>query len=94
MDPKHLGTFYGLNIDDWIQTNLSNLFDTGGDITWCQIWSVAFWKIWGWRNEDVHNADFRRPFMPAAIVRHNLLDYEKGKNVLNFDAPYLPRKDV
>lgn len=90
VDPKHSWTFYGLNFNDWIQANLSNLFDTGGDITWCYIWAVTSWKIWSWRNTDTHKDNFKRPHTPVEVVRQVILDYDIGKTVLCCDLPRLP----
>lgn len=94
VDSKHIGTFYWLDHNAWINANLNHFFYTGGDITWSRFWSVAVWKLWSSRNAYVHNANFTRPYKPVDVIKVTLLDYDKGKNALKLDGAHIPRVDV
>lgn len=42
----------------------------------------------------MHNEDFSRPFRPAEIIKQPLLDYYKGKNIVESDYLLQPRTET
>ena len=45
------GSFFSLNLEDWILTNLkSGRYDSNG-VDWSVIFGIAIWHLWFWRNQ-------------------------------------------
>ena len=45
------GSFFSLNLEDWILTNLKpNCYDCNR-VDWSVIFGTAIWRLWFWRNQ-------------------------------------------
>lgn len=82
VDFNCLDNFYALDIKNWVESNLNNLFSSSCNFTWNKIWSVGVWQLWYWQNALVHNRDFRRPTRPAEIIKQTLFNFDQGINML------------
>ncbi|KAL4350115.1 hypothetical protein AHAS_Ahas10G0109700 [Arachis hypogaea] len=64
LNPKEIPKFFALNFEEWTQFNLFNQLNIKPNLKWKDIFIVAVWKIWSWRNREVHEQNYRRPPHP------------------------------
>ncbi|KAK4270879.1 hypothetical protein QN277_019646 [Acacia crassicarpa] len=64
--------------------------EVGGDSlgSWCQIWGVAIWLLWTWRNNEIFQEDFLKPTCPVEMIRKSWKLYcnstdDVAENVVN-----------
>jgi ribonuclease HI len=86
LSTQERGNFFVINIQDWISMNLNNQFGHAYGNDWTAIWATTCYLLWQWRNKEVHDDEFVRPFRPwqvaleyVAAYKNNMMAEEKTK---------------
>ena len=66
--PMHLFLdFNTVNLEDGIFFNLQQRIDIGSGLYRADL-CISCWFLWNWRNKEVHDASFLRPYNPMKTI--------------------------
>lgn len=63
--------FFGSDLDDWIDLNLSSSFGQDEKGFQLELWATACYSLWFWRNKQKHDENFVRPFKLWEFILSN-----------------------
>jgi hypothetical protein len=56
------GRFFSGDLNHWISVNMNNAIQWTGRGAWCDFWATSCHCLWTWRNKEIHDEDFIRPY--------------------------------
>lgn len=65
---RYTPIFFSLPLKDWMLFNLRVAVGRDNPNSWSQIWGVAVWFLWLWRNKEVFSDDFHKPVDPVGAI--------------------------
>jgi hypothetical protein len=77
---KHKREFFMSELDNWMHFNLTNSIVWNCRVDWKDYWVVACHALWSWRNKELHDDDFVRPYRPAYHIMQLALDYTNAES--------------
>jgi ribonuclease HI len=69
------GSFFGGDLESWINYNLSSDIDRINGIRWEDFWATACHCLWSWRNKEQHVDDFSRPVHAVVHILQRCRNY-------------------
>ncbi|KAF7807419.1 ribonuclease H [Senna tora] len=66
--PWNEGHVYCHCLRDWILFNLRSNQRLGNRTNWKQVWIIASWMLWHWRNKDLFDSNFKKPPWPWKCI--------------------------
>lgn len=67
--------FFGYEFEAWTLYNA--LSDAG--TKWCALWATTCYFLWSWRNKEVHDDNYTRPYDPVAHIQTYLQQYASSQ---------------
>jgi ribonuclease HI len=68
------------DLEQWMNLNLNNSVTWNRTLMWNAFWAVACHLLWSWRNKDVHEEGFIRPYNPVSHIIKCVTDYDTAVN--------------
>ncbi|KAL4393368.1 hypothetical protein AHAS_Ahas02G0045000 [Arachis hypogaea] len=59
--PEAIGSFFGHQLSDWVEQNLNQELGKENNYSWRDTFMTTCWRVWFWRNQEVHNQNYQRP---------------------------------
>ncbi|KAL4349764.1 hypothetical protein AHAS_Ahas10G0074600 [Arachis hypogaea] len=53
--------FFHLNWENWIEVNFMQQMGNNQNFEWRDIFILAIWRLWYWRNREIHEQNYKRP---------------------------------
>ncbi|KAL4359579.1 hypothetical protein AHAS_Ahas08G0091500 [Arachis hypogaea] len=70
--------FFQLEWDNWIEINLQQQLGKDEELDWRDVFITACWRIWQWRNKEIHEQQYRRPMQPYAKINKEAKKIKKA----------------
>lgn len=68
--------FFTSTTEEWIHLNLN--YRNRRNKEWTDLWIMVCHTIWYWRNLEMHNVDFERPYNPICQILQKKQNYESA----------------
>lgn len=65
--------FTTADINEWIKQNITQ------SRHWCSFWVVGCQSLWWWRNKEMHDEHFIRPYCPSEYAIRRVEDFVSGQ---------------
>ncbi|KAL4307123.1 uncharacterized protein LOC107605009 [Arachis ipaensis] len=79
VQPSAIAVFFGMNLAEWLDFNLSNQIGKSSNHNWIDEFFVACWRIWKWRNQDLFSQQqATRPRNAVTIIRDSVSNYKEA----------------
>lgn len=91
VEESFMSRFFSEDLEHWISFKLGGDIGHGSDCDWGFIWASMCHLLWIWRNKNVHEPNFSRPFKAWDMVEQSVRNYswkvpDSGWVCLNSDG--------
>lgn len=76
LDQSNVANFFYPDLMEWIDMNLSRDLNATSKDDWQSVWAQGCYFLWYWRNQQVHNSSFVRPFRLWESILQNCRNYK------------------
>ncbi|KAL4292566.1 hypothetical protein AHAS_Ahas18G0040900 [Arachis hypogaea] len=70
--------FFQSNWEDWIGVNLHKQLGKNDNLNWLDTFITTCWRIWYWRNKEMHDTSYNRPRQPHQEIYKQVQDIKEA----------------
>ncbi|XP_057744794.1 uncharacterized protein LOC130962625 [Arachis stenosperma] len=77
LDSSKIQSFFNLNWVEWVKLNLTQQLGKSKNFDWKDIFMVACWRMWYWRNKEINDDNYRRPYQPHIDIMNQVQEIKQ-----------------